>query len=280
MQTNRSTTLYSRFSISLNRLARAGWRDLRDGAAQWRLCYLLGSADMRRRYARSKLGQIWIMLSSTIMVTTMGLIWSYLWKQPVHALLPYIAIGMVTWQLLLGIITDATTAIPANANYFHNQYTSASTIIFALIYRNGTIFLLNLVFPLLVCAAFGVTPSGYALLSLLGILLVGVTGVWIAFAIAIICTRFRDVIQIINSSLQIAFFITPVVWKPEVLSQTAQFVTDWNPLAILLSIVRDPLLGRYVPMTTWLGAMALSLGGLALALPFIGRFRRRIIYWL
>src|SRR5476649_434175 len=147
---------------ALSRLAKAGWRDLCDGAAQWRLCYLLGSSDMRRRFARSRLGQLWIMLSSTIMVTTMGLVWAYLWKQPVRELLPYVAIGMVTWQLVSGIITDATNAIPASSNYFHNQYISASTIIYAVLYRNGVTFLLNMLFPLLICMAFGVSITPYS----------------------------------------------------------------------------------------------------------------------
>ena len=261
-------------------LASAGWRDMRDGVGQWRLCYLLGTAEMRRRYARSKLGQFWIMLSSTIMVTTMGVVWSFLWKQPVRDLLPYVAIGMVTWQLLLSVITDATTALPANANYFHNQYISASTIIYALLYRNGVTFLLNLLFPLLICLAFGVSLSGYALLSVLGFALTAVAALWIAFTVAIFSTRFRDIIQVINSFLQITFFVTPVVWKPENLSSHAQLILGWNPFAIFISIIRDPLLGRPVPLTTWGAALVLSVGGLVIALPFIGRFRRRLIYWL
>ena len=260
--------------------AQAGWRDLADGAAQWRLCYLMGSGDMRRRYARSKLGQLWIMLSSTIMVTTMGLVWSYLWRQPVRDLMPYVAIGMVTWQLLLGVITDATTAIPVASNYFHNQYISASTILYAVLYRNGVTFLLNLLFPLLICLAFGVNVTLYALLSLFGLVLVAITGIWVSFTVAIACTRFRDIVQIITSFLQIAFFLTPVVWKPENLSVHAQFALGWNPFAVFISIVRDPLLGRPVPPMVWLAALIVSMGGLALVLPFIGRFRRRLIYWL
>jgi len=87
-------------------------------------------------------------------------------------------------------------------------------------------------------------------------------------------------VQIIASFLQIIFFLTPVVWKPEILSVHAQSVMQWNPFAVFISIVRDPLLGRPVSAMTWAEAFVLSFGGLVLALPFIGRFRRRLIYWL
>jgi len=264
----------------LARLALAGWRDLTEGAANWRLCYLMGSGDIRRRYARSRLGQLWIMISSTIMVASLGVVWSYLWKQPVRELLPFVAIGMVTWQLLLGVITDAAVAIPANSRYFHNQYISASTIIYAVLYRNGLTFSLNLIFPLLICLAYSVNLTPYAALSLLGLALVAIGSIWVSFVVAFLCTRFRDIVQVITSFLQIVFFLTPVVWKPETLSERAQSVIRWNPFAVYISIIRDPILGRPVSALTWAEAFVLSFGGLALALPFIGRFRRRLIYWL
>ena len=283
MQTTYAAAVATPTSVpnsALPGLAKAGWRDLADGATKWRLSYLMGSSDIRRRYARSRLGQLWIMLSSTIMVATTGLIWSYLWKQPVREILPFVAIGMITWQLLSSMITDAATALPANSRYFHNQYISASTIIYSLLYRNGVTFAFNLLFPLLITIALGARPGVYSLLSLLGLALVAVASVWVAYVVAILCTRFRDIVQIISSVLQIAFFVTPVVWKPEILSANAQWYLLFNPFAVFISIVRDPILGRPVLAASWIEAFALSFGGLALALAFIGKFRRRLVYWL
>jgi len=71
--------------------------------------------------------------------------------------------------------------------------------------------------------------------------------VWCLFsgyAVAILCTRFRDIAQIVASVLQVAFFVTPVIWKPEVLPPQAHYFVSYNPFAPLLAVVRDPLLGR------------------------------------
>jgi len=265
---------------NLGSLARSGARDVLDGMHQWRMWYLIGSAEMRRRYARSKLGQFWIMLSSAITISIMGLVWSYLWKQPVQEMLPFVAVGMVVWQLLAGVISDSTSILPTNGHYFLNQYTPASTILMSLIYRQGATFLLNLMFPITLALAFGTPITVSMLLAVPGLILLGLTVFWMAFVISILCARFRDLIQLVNSVLQVAIFLTPVLWKPDLLPPEAHSLMIWNPLAVLLTIVRDPLLGRVVPLEFWAAALFIAIGGFLISLPFIGRYRRRFIYWL
>lgn len=264
----------------LSALFRAGLRDIADGIEQWRLCYLMGSSDMRRRYARSKLGQVWIMISSAIMISTMGFVWSYLWHQPIHEMLPYVAIGMIAWQLIAGLLTEATTIISGNGHYFLNQYMPAATVIFSLLYRQGVTFLLNIIFPVAVAIALGSPITFAALYAIPGLILLFIACFWMAFVLAILCTRFQDLAQIVSSILQVGVFLTPVLWKPETLSPGAEFYVYLNPFAVLLAIVRDPLLDRAVSPGIWLVAAIIAVGGLLLALPFIGRFRRRLIYWL
>jgi ABC-type polysaccharide/polyol phosphate export permease len=265
---------------SLVGYALLGCADLADGLRQWRLCYLLATADMRRRFARSKLGQLWIMLSSAILVTALGGVWSFLWHQPIHDMLPYVAVSMMTWTLISSVIIEATTAMAANSNFFLNQYTSTSTVIYSVIYRNGCTFLLNMIFPILLCLFFGVRFSVYAFLALPGAVLLFVTFIWIGFMVAILCARFRDVVQIVGSIIQIIFFVTPVLWKPELLPPEASWIAEINPFAAMLSIVRDPLLGRPVSGLVWTTTFVLAFGGLLVTLPFFGRFRRRVVYWL
>jgi lipopolysaccharide transport system permease protein len=107
----------------------AGVRDLFTGAHCWWLWYLIGSGEMRRRFARARLGQVWIMLSSAISVSMMGLVWAYLWNQPVRDMLPFIGASMTVWQFLSAVLNDTTMAFPLNSHYFLNQYMPASTII-------------------------------------------------------------------------------------------------------------------------------------------------------
>ena len=271
---------FDQYAAFLARSAAAGLRDLVMGAHRWRLWYLIGSGEMRRRFARARLGQVWIMLSSAISVSILGSAWSFLWHQPVQDMLPYVAASMTVWQFLSAVLNDTTMAFPLNSHYFLNQYMPASTIIYAVLYKNVATFLLNMIFPIAVIIFFGGAVTAYSLLSVVGLSLVIVWCISIGYALAILCTRFRDIVQVVSSLLQVAFFVTPVFWKPEFLPPEAQYFVTYNPFAPLLAVVRDPLLGRPLPWDAWLTACAIVLATFACVLPFVGRFCRRLVYWL
>jgi lipopolysaccharide transport system permease protein len=266
--------------LGLIALFSSGTTDMIEGALQWRLWYLIGSGEMRRRYARSRLGQLWIILTSAIAVSTIGLVWSYLWAQPVREILPYIAVGLVVWQLISAILIESTTLLPANIRYFHNQYMPTSTIVFALAFRHSATFFMNLIFPLILSLSLGLRPSSSALFAIPGVLLTLIWCLWTSLMLSILCTRYRDIIQVVNNLVQVAIFLTPVLWMPELLSTRAQDLLPWNPFAVFVAIVRDPLLGRDVSWTYWVSAVIFSLGGFCASLPLLGRGRRHIVYWI
>src|SRR5712671_1800280 len=157
-----------RCAAILGRSSAAAIRDLVVGAHRWRLWYLIGSGEMRRRFARARLGQLWIMLSSALSVSITGFAWALLWKEPVHDILPFIAISVTVWQFLAAVLNDATTAFPQSSQYFLNQYMPASTIIYSVLYKNVATFLLNMMFPICIAIFLGDSLTAYSLLSVIG----------------------------------------------------------------------------------------------------------------
>ena len=269
-----------RYAARLMTLAEAGLHDFIEGIENWRIWHLMGSAELRRRYARSRLGQFWLTLSTGILIGSLGLVWSVLWKMPVSEMMPYFAASMVIWTMLTGIIGDATSVFSGSGRYFLNERMSFATAIDALLYQHVLIFLHNAVIVVLVFAVFKHPVGLEALLAIPGFCLAVFTGMWVSYVVAILCTRYRDLGQVVTSLLQIAFFVTPVLWKVEFVPEQYRSYIALNPFAIYLSIIRDPLLGQPVPLEHWAIAAAITVGGFLLSLPFIGRYHRRIVYWL
>jgi lipopolysaccharide transport system permease protein len=261
-------------------LMEAGSRDVIEGLENWRIWHLMGSAELRRRYARSRLGQFWLTLSTGILIGSLGLVWSVLWKMPISEMMPYFATSMVIWTMLTGIIGDATSIFSNSGRYFLNERMSFATAINALLYQQVLIFLHNAVIIVLVFALFRRSIGIQALLAIPGFLLAVLTGMWLSYVVAILCTRYRDLGQVVTSLLQIAFFVTPVLWKVQFVPEPYRNLIALNPFAIYLSIIRDPLLGEPVALEHWAIAAAITFGGLMLSLPFIGRYHRRVVYWL
>jgi lipopolysaccharide transport system permease protein len=97
-----------------------------------------------------------------------------------------------------------------------------------------------------------------------------------------LCARFRDVPQIIGALLQIAFFITPVMWNATILEghHNAGLLIQLNPFYYILEILRAPLLGT--PLTTGiiLKGVIVSTGIIILSTIGFAKTRGRIAYWV
>src|SRR5689334_9822105 len=184
-----------------------GLADLYAGTGSWRVSYLMGIGDIRTRYARSRVGQFWLTLSTAIMVVALGFVWSGLWRTPVAELLPFVAMSFVFWNLISGTLGEATSTFVSTGPMFLNQGTSFSTAIYALVFKQFLIFLHNVPIIGATMIVFMVPIKPAVLLLLPGMVLVLLSLLWASYVVAILCLRFRDLIQLVQSALMIAFFV-------------------------------------------------------------------------
>ena len=79
--------------------------------------------------------------------------------------------------------------------------------------------------------------------------------------------------------MRISFFVTPILWMPEMLPNRAVFV-DFNPFFHYLELVRAPLLGNVPQATSWFTVAGITVFGWLITLELFRRYRGRIAYWL
>jgi ABC-2 type transport system permease protein/lipopolysaccharide transport system permease protein len=126
---------------------------------------------------------------------------------------------------------------------------------------------------------FGIWPGPVGLLAIPGILLVTINFTLLCVLIGMVSARFRDIPQLIASVVQILFFITPIMWKPELLQQRAYFAY-LNPLYQMIELVRAPLLGMAPTLQAYLAVLGITLVNFIVVATFFARFRSRIAYWV
>jgi lipopolysaccharide transport system permease protein len=257
-----------------------GFEELATGLRYWRVWHLLGVRELRNRYARSKLGQVWLTVSTAIMIAALGGVWSLLWQQPIRELMPYIGIGLIIWAFLSQVLIECTSIFTNHAGLYRNQKMVFSISIYAVIYKHVLIFAHALVVIVVLMVAFSVPVNWYTLQIIPGFAITSLSMLWVGYVIAMICVRYRDVIQIVNAWLMVLFFVTPVMWRPNFLPEKYHLIVDLNPLAQFLAVMREPLLGQPVALRTWITVAAIAIGGGVVALFLIGRYHRRIIFWI
>src|ERR1700685_2632380 len=74
----------------------------------WHLWSLFGLNDVKMRYRRSTLGPFWATLSMGIQILVTGFIMTYLFHSSIQRFLPFIAIGLIVWNTLTTIVSDAS----------------------------------------------------------------------------------------------------------------------------------------------------------------------------
>jgi lipopolysaccharide transport system permease protein len=88
---------------------------------------------------------------------------------------------------------------------------------------------------------FGQVPGPEALLAIPGLMLIGINMLAGGLLLGMVCASFRDIPPIVANVVQLAFFVSPILWKPELLGDAMVWMA-FNPFYALLETVRGPLL--------------------------------------
>jgi lipopolysaccharide transport system permease protein len=254
--------------------------DLMASLKSWRLWSLLGWLEIRQRYARSKVGPFWLTISMGVLVGTMGVVYGTLFGQNLTDYLPLLAIGIVMWGLFSSIVNEGCTAYINSANYIRQVHTPRLIYILQVAWRNTVIFAHNFIIVLITLVIFGVKSWATMPLFIPGLALFLLNAMWMAAVTGLISARFRDLPQIVSALLQVAFYVTPILFHGSMLTGKHQWIVEFNPLAYLIDIVRQPLVGEIPPAFTWELTIGMAVFGWLLALGMTGRYHRRIPYWV
>lgn len=261
--------------------SRSALEDLTAALGRHRLVTTLGWRDVRLRYRRSVLGPLWITLSLGITIATIGVVFGQIFQAPMGTFLPFLALGMILWSFVSSVVTEGCQGFVAAEGIIKALPIPLVVHILRLVWRNVVVFLHNMLLWPIVALALGQTPGWVALWSLPGFALLTLNVAWVALLLGIVCARYRDLPQIVGSILQIAFYVTPIMWMPSQLpARAGTWLLDLNPMHHLLEVVRAPLLGQLPAPGSWAAALGLALVGWGLTLPLYARARRRIAYWL
>ncbi|AWH91138.1 ABC transporter permease [Dietzia lutea] len=260
--------------------------DLRQGLGQRELWLSLGWQDIKQRYRRSTLGPLWITIATGVMAVALGLLYSILFQIPLAEFLPHVTVGLIMWGFISGCIKEGSEVFIANEGLIKQLPSALSVHVYRLVWRQFLFLCHNLVIWVLLMVIFP-RPLGWELLlSVLGLAVLMVNGVWVAMLFGILATRFRDIAPLLDSMVQLLFYMTPIVWTTQTLYEQGGDIADrariaeLNPLYHYLEIVRAPMIGEPVAAYHWWIVLACTAVGLALAFVALRRFRSRVPYWV
>jgi lipopolysaccharide transport system permease protein len=266
----------TQMSVDLN-LAK---KDMIDGLTKYRLWTYLGIIEMRRRYKRTIIGPFWTTLSLGIFIGCMGFMLSLLWKYELKTFLPYFCSGYIAWIFIQTVIMEGCCTFTSSSTFIRQICLPYTLYACLLTWRNLIIMLHHIAIWALVML-YTQTPLNFnTLLIFPAMALVFLTCVWVSILLGIICTRFRDVQQIITSLLQLAMFVTPIMWTVEHIGPRGAFLVNFNPMYHFINLIRMPLIGEAPSLVNWVAALGISVVGGGLTYLLFAKNYRKIVFWL
>jgi ABC-type polysaccharide/polyol phosphate export permease len=260
--------------------AAAAIRDVAEGLRQWRVWLALAVTDIQSRYRRSTIGQFWITISMAVTIVALSIVYSAIFRIELSLYIPLIAVSFIAWALIASLINDGATTFIEAEGYLKNAPFSKSNFVLRMLVRNLAVFAHNLILVPVVMLIFGLWPTWQTLIFIPALLLVLLNGVWLAVVLGTLCARYRDLPPIIASIVQVAFFVSPVMWTKAQLGPEKQYIVSFNHFAAFLELLREPLLGRAPDAYWWFFALAVTAAGLSFGFLFFARFRSRIAYYM
>ena len=239
--------------------------------------------DLRQRYRRSVLGVGWSLLHPIAMTAVFTVVFSQLFGDgnPI-GYAAFALSGLAVWTFLRDAATLGSKSFAQSEAYIRQSplpYT-VYTLRSALGHLIHTCLALTVVVVLLVVWKGSAEPVVGLALALPGLLLAILAAWAIATIGAFLTAFFHDTAHLVEVGAQIAFFLTPIMYRRSLLDDRGLgWLVDINPANLYLAVIRDPLLAGY-PTVASLGQLGHAYLGATVCTAVLVGLAAAVVAWL
>jgi lipopolysaccharide transport system permease protein len=253
-------------------------KDIVAGVLSHRVWLMFGWLDIKLRYRRSLLGPFWITLSVSVMVLTMGFLYSQILNQEIQDYLPYVACSMIFWLFISSLMNESCVTFIAAESQIKQVNQPASVYALRLLWRNMIIFFHNLLVIAVIIVVFKIYHWQLLIFPFV-LMYVSIIGFFLCLTLGFLCARYRDIPQIIIAVTQVFMFITPIFWRKEFVTKHEWLMT-FNPVFHILEIMRAPILGTPFPFESLFASFIILISLIISSIYLLARYRKRLAYWV
>jgi ABC-type polysaccharide/polyol phosphate export permease len=240
-------------------------------------------ADLQRRYRRSALGLGWSLLQPVAMTAVLALVYSRLFGMDWQQYGPLLLSGFAFWNYFSGCVLGGCGCLTQAEAYLRQQPLPAAIFPLRTVLTVGFHFLISLLLAMLFAWSTGAPRNLLALATLLPSLVLLFLFGWSAAVLAGLAhAYFPDTQHLAELALQALFFLTPIMYPPGLLEKhNLGELAQFNPLAHLLDLLRQPLLaGEAPPWSSFAVAGAATAILIGCAGWALARLERRLVFAL
>lgn len=247
----------------------------------WRTALLIAGNKLEMQYRSSFLGMLWTLLQPLSLVIVYSIIMPLIFRFPMENYAFYIITSIPLWGFISNTIITSCSSIIAEAETMKRCMISSTVFPLAEVFKQAYTFLLSFGvmygFALVFLVPF--TPS----MLLYPIYFLGVMVIIMSWSImfAFVAPYVRDIGEFLMVIMNISFWLTPVVYAPEVIDEKYRIYFEFNPFYILMRPIQELQYFGHIPtLHSTLSLLALMVVSAVVSYVVYRVCRRNYVYYL
>lgn len=216
--------------------------------------------DFKSRYKAKALGRLWSIADPLVMVTIFTVVFAHILKVAEPYFPIFLMLAITPWRFFTNSVTGAAAAVSDNVQLVKKVAFPRIMLPLAVVLSHVRHFFIECLLLvglfLYFWGAFVPTWNVLYIPVLLLVHFVFVCGV--ALAASALNVRYRDTQYILNSSLQVLYWLTPTLYSFSIVPPNIARVLSLNPMVGVIEGLRSVLLHGSRPSFTLLGTAGLS----------------------
>ena len=216
--------------------------------------------DIRGKYKGSWLGVVWTFLNPLLQLLVYSFVFPFILRINVENYTIFMIVALMPWNFFTTAVQQGCGCIVANEGILKKVYFPREILPVSIVTSTLVNFLITciIMFVFIIFGGVGVT--------------------WHVVILSAIVVFVRDVDHFVGIVLMLAFYVTPIIYTPDMLPAKFQWAITFNPIAQLINAYRDILYYHQLPNMTSLGIVGLvSLAALGLGYMIFKKLERNFV---
>lgn len=233
--------------------------------------WIMTQKEIKARYKHAALGFLWIIINPLLQMAVMGFVFQFFVPVKVDNYFLFLFAGLLPWNFFAQSLIKSTPAFFYERNLIKKAKFPRETIVLSIVLSNLFHFLVALVLLAVALMIDKLFFEHYGFLELVlyvgrmlwlfpAILLLLMFTIGLSLLTASLNVRFRDVNFVVQSSVMLWFYATPIVYALNLLPDWLWPIFYLNPMTFIIELFHYSLMGLpfAIPDFWWLSLFVVS----------------------
>lgn len=203
--------------------------------------------DLKVRYKGSVLGFLWTFLNPLLQLIIYTIVFSTIMRTNIDKFYIYLFIGLIPWLFFATCIQAGSTSILMNKDLIKKIYFPRIILPISTVNSAFMNMFYSMIVVLLTILVSGIGFSKYILLLPLAMTMQYILVLGMTFIFSALNVYFRDLEYILNIIVMMWFYLTPIVYKIEMIPEKYRLWFYLNPMTGIINFYRNILYYKRMP---------------------------------